>query len=203
MKKHLAAILLAVVLAGLQGCLDRGERIRGYRLSSFFDDCNADSAGFGEMITLGDPGERFLVRLPYAWDVQEVYEDTLYGIMAGNILEAREDIRVMESLSVTAYSSASSLDEYFRGEIGTLKKERGTRIVELGKTTLSGRNARWVMFRSGDKEQSFMNLVAYVRNDKENEIYLLQSTVHRSGNYRGKLCRLKELIASFEIMGDE
>gem|GEM_PF-2564521 len=201
--KHLPAILIIILLGALQGCHDRAEHIRGYRLSSFFDDCIADSAGFGEMITLGDPGERFLVRVPYAWDVQEIYEDTLYGIMAGNILESREDIRIMESLSVTAYSSASSLDEYFQDEIKTLKKERATRIVELGRTVISGRDARWIMFGSGGKEQSFMNLVAYVRNEKENEIYLLQSTVHRSGNYRGKLCRLKKLIASFEVTGDE
>jgi catalase len=154
------------------------------------------------MITLGDPSDKFMIRLPYSWDIQENYSDTLYGIIASNRYEAGNDPEKFILVSVTGYQTTDSLFAYFKKELKTLKKDKSMKVIEVGQMELNEENTYWVKFESDQSGYKIMNIVQYVKSEEKNEIYLIQSSVYKSDDYQTQLCRLKRLTNSFELVYD-
>ncbi len=93
------------------------ERIEGIPVSESYNQCSDEYYDFGDMITIGDPGDKFMIRLPYNWDIQETYSDTLYGIIASNALESLNEPQRFQLISVTGYQTKDPLLSYFKNEI--------------------------------------------------------------------------------------
>lgn len=181
-------------------CKDNQNKIEGIPLSDSYNQCSDEYFDFGDMITIGDPGDKFMIRLPYNWDIQETYSDTLYGIIASNTLEVRNDPKKFQLISVTGYQTEDSLLSYFKNELKVLKKDRNMRVLETGQINIEDATSYWVKFESMEAEHSIMSIVKYIKPVKEDEIYLIQSTVYKTENYMDKLCHLKRLVDSFEMV---
>ncbi|MBN2175639.1 MAG: hypothetical protein JW731_16030 [Bacteroidales bacterium] len=179
------------------------ERIEGVRFSDAYNSCSDESYDFGEIITIGDPGDKFMISLPYEWVIQETYSDTLYGMIATNHYESRAQPETFMLISVTGYQTADSLMAYFKKEVNAFKKDRKMRIEEAGRITIKDQPGLWLKFKSKESGVDVMSVVVYLKNPEKDEIYLIQTSVYLSDNYMNKLCYLKRLVTSFEIVGLE
>lgn len=181
-------------------CNPRDNRIEGVPFTNSYNDCIASGYDFGEIITIGDPNDRFMVSLPYEWDIQESYTDTLYGMIATNTIETEENPRSFVLFSVTGYKTEDSLSAYFIRELKSLKKDRGTRVLEAGEILLKENKSYWVKFQSTENEDKFMNLVIYAKLPNNSEVYLIHSCVFDIEGSGDRLCALKRLAGSFEFV---
>ncbi len=195
--KNLVYILLLFLLAAK--CNSGSTNMEGLKLSDSYNQCEPVEHDYGTMITIGDPNNKFMIRLPYSWDIQESYSDTLYGLIASNREEAGDDPAKLVLVSVTGYQTNDSVQEYFRKEIRSLKKDRKMKPLEGGPINFNGQDAYWVLFESKESDQKMMNIVLYIQSVGRNEIYLLQSSVYMTDNYMDRLCDLKQLVNSFEL----
>ncbi|MCD4722992.1 MAG: hypothetical protein K8S13_24505 [Desulfobacula sp.] len=141
-----------------------------------------------------------MIRLPYDWDIQETYSDTLYGIIASNNLEARNNPEKFQLISVTGYQTEDSLITYFKNELRTLKKDKNMKVLDAGQIGFEEEKTYWVRFESLESEHTIMNIVKYIKPEKRNEIYLIQSAVYKTDDFMERLCFLKRLVDSFELV---
>lgn len=194
--------LIVFVLIGAT-CADQKNKIEGIPISEFYNNCDDDYIEYGDMITIGDPSDKFMIRLPYKWDIQESYSDTLYGIIATNRFEARNNPEEFLMVSVTGYQTSDSLYPYFINELKTLKKDKSMKVHAVGQIEINEENAWWVKFETEESDFQIMNLVQYVKSEINNEIFLIHSTVYKSDDYNNKLCQLKRFTDSFELVEDD
>lgn len=192
-------IYLSFIFVICPGCVQQNNAIREIPITTFYNNCD-EIIDFGEMITIGDPSDKFMISLPYSWDIQESYSDTLFGIFASNIFKAGNDPKKLQSISVTGYSTNDSLKVYVEKELTSLKKDTSISVNEMGKTTINDRNGYWVLFENNFEEGDIVNLVVFIKREKSNEIYLIQTSVYKTENFRERICRLKQLINTFEIV---
>jgi len=198
MAKNLVYFLFILLISAK--CVNH-EKLEGVRLSTSYNDCGDEYHDFGEIITIGDPNDRFMISLPYEWEIQETYTDTLYGMIATNRYEAMGKPEDFVLVSVTGYQTTDSLAQYFRKEVKALRKDRNMKMLEAGRITIKDQPGLWIKFKSKELESEVMNLVVYMKNPyRKDEIFLLQSSVYYSDNYMDNLCYLKQLITSFEIV---
>jgi len=193
-------IYIAFFLLIAAKCTHHEERIEGVLFSTSYNDCSDDYFEFGKIITIGDPGNKFMISLPYEWEIQETYTDTLYGMIASNHFEAMNNPEKFMLISVSGYQTSDSLDVYFKNEIKALKKDRSMDVLKAGKIDIKEQSGWWIQFKNEDAGIEIMNLVVYLKNPIKDEIYLIHTTVYMSDNYRERICYLKRLVNSFEIV---
>ncbi len=182
-------------------CTHKGHTIKGIPVTHFYDSCETANVYFGDMITIGDPAERFFISLPYSWDIRESYTDSVYGIYASNFLSIPIEVENRLSVMITGYETDLSGDDYVLNEIRNLKKDDAVELMETGMVQIDDRDSHWLMFHNRG-EHLIYHLVVYVKNDDSNEIYLIQSMTFDTDNYRDKLCQLKRLVKTFDIEDD-
>lgn len=199
--KNLIYLIVFILLAAT--CTDQKNKIEDIPISDFYSNCDEEYINYGDMITLGDPSDKFMIRLPYKWDIQESYSDTLYGIIATNHFEAANDPEKFLMVSVTGYQTGDSLYQYFLKELKTLKKDKTMKVHTVGQMELNEQNSWWVKFETEESDFQIMNLVQYVKSDKNNEIYIIQSTIFKSDDYDKQLCHLKRFTDSFELVEND
>lgn len=200
-RKYQIPLLILFVAVGLAlGSCSKKNRIAGYRVSEFPSLCREEPKPYTGLTTIADPHELFQVKMPYMWDIQELYNDSVYGIIGANLEDAAADIRLLESFSVNGYRSPDSLTAYFIKEIEELKKSTQIRIQSLGTMEFAARDARWVLFETEEKTGVFYNMVIYVKKDNRDEIFLLQSTVYKTDDFMDRLCRIKTLFDTFKFL---
>lgn len=191
-----------VLLILLVSC-HRGPELAGVPLTDYYNRCPDQDYDFGETITIGDPNDKFMITLPYDWEIQETYNDTLYGMIADNSTIIGEDPLNFVMISVMGYQTQDSLFEYFRKEVADLEKDKTMKVLEAGKMDFYGRDAYWLKFEAREHDHTILNVVKYIKSATRNEIYLIQSSVNKTGNFDEKICILKKLADSFELVGEE
>ncbi len=191
---------IALLLFLLATCVDRGPRLAGLPFSEYYNNCPRVQYDFGETITIGDPNDKFMITLPYEWEIQEVYSDTLYGMIATNAPLIENDPDSFLLLSVTGYQTIDSLLPYFLNEVAELKKDKSMKVKEAGKMDFLGKDSFWVKFESVQNDNVLLNIVKYIKPDGKDEIYLIQSSVKKAGDFDEKICILKNLADSFELV---
>ena len=198
-KKTLKLMILVPVIlfTGFQ-CTNEKKLLENIPESEFINNCPDVLYDFGETITIGDPDDRFMIRLPYNWDIRESYTDSLYGIYASNYLSIPIEVKERMALSVTGYRSEKELDEYVLDELLELIKGEGIRVLEKGKTMMIGSQFPWVLF---EMPKTVYNMVYYIKNPEKSDYYLIQAVSYDTVNYRTKMCHLKQLVKSFELEG--
>jgi hypothetical protein len=162
--------------------------------------CAIKEYDFGETITIGDPGDKFMITLPYEWDIQESYSDTLYGMIATNAPLSENNPDAFLLLSVTGYKTTDSLVAYFTKEVATLRKDKTMNVLEAGKMSFENSDSFWVKFETIENGHTIMNVVKYIKSERNNEIYLIQSSLSKTEFFEEKICILKLLVDSFELV---
>jgi hypothetical protein len=174
--------------------------IAGIPFTQYYNSCPGIEYDFGETITIGDPNDKFMITLPYEWDIQETYSDTLYGMIVTNAPLSENDPEGFLFLSVTGYQTTDSLITYFTSEVSSLQKDKTMDNFEAGKIDFEGTDSYWVKFESIQNDDTILNVVEYIQAEGKNEIYLLQSSVKKTGSFDEKICILKNLVDSFELV---
>lgn len=197
--QHIRIILAICTCFILFGCRQQQEIFPGIPRSGYFDRCETDT-DFGETIRIGDRSGKFLITLPYEWDIRHIYSDTLYGLIASDeFLTGRDPLRT-SSISVSGYTSELPLYDYAAIEAGSLQQDATIRVIEGGRTGLTGTDGIWLLFEKREMGLSFANLVVYAGAELRPEVYIIQATVVNTENYRAQICKLSGLIRSFEIL---
>ena len=200
MKKYIFVVFSAVCgILLLQQCNSSVNKINGIRVSEFYNDCNADETDFGDLITIGDPDNRFMITLPYKWDIREYYTDTLYGIYASNSLDVINHPEMFYGLSITGYNTELDLQEYYLNELSQLKSDIKIKVLETGTYIINNHEYPWILFNL-DSDIEMTNHVVYIKDDISESIYILQSSVYKGKEYKEKLCQLKQFVSSFELV---
>ncbi|GAB4324849.1 MAG: hypothetical protein Kow00127_17560 [Bacteroidales bacterium] len=169
--------------------------------SSFADSCSSD-AWFGEMITISDPNESFMISLPYTWDQRESFNDSSYSVFAANFLSIPKKQEEKMAILVSGFNSEMTEEKYAEQEIRALGKEPSIRLLKSGKLTGSdGQRHPWVMFRASGNETGY-HLVNYRKHPTRPEVYFIQLISYDTVNYEDKICRLMVLMNSF-VFTDE
>jgi hypothetical protein len=117
-----------------------------------------------------------------------------------NAPETEGDPGAFLLFSITGYKTSDSLLTYFSKEVAMLKKEKTMKVLEAGKMDFNGKDSFWIKFESSLGENTILNIVKYIKSYSKNEIYLLQSSVNKTGDFDGKICLLKRLADSFELV---
>jgi CRISPR/Cas system CMR-associated protein Cmr3 (group 5 of RAMP superfamily) len=73
-------------------------------------------------------------------------------------------------------------------------------VLEAGKMDFNGQDSYWVKFETVENDHTILNVVKYIKSDQKNEIYLIQSSVNKTGNFDENICILKLLADSFELV---
>ncbi len=187
--------ILAVII--LNGC-NFNKTIEGIPVSDSYNQCSDDS-DFGDLTTIGDPGNKFMITFPYSWDIQEVYSDTIYGIFGSNAYDIGNDNSKLLSLSVSGYKSEDSLAIYFRNEIRSMKKSSEFRLLETGNITIDYQPGFWLSFELEEGEKVIYSIIVYLKRPDTDEIFLLQTLTYKSGDWEKRICSLKTLVETFEF----
>jgi len=191
-------ILLPVICWIGHACVSDKNLIEGIPVTSYYDSCDAFT-DFGELIKIGDPQDKFMISLPFSWDIREHYTDTLYTIVAANFMSIPIEFIDRMSFTVSGYNTDKTLDKYYHDELRQLKKDKSITVEETGPVNISDMNCFWVKFVQQVDELKAFSLVVYIMADKSGDIFLLQSTVYDANNYNDKLCYMKQLVNTFEI----
>lgn len=181
-------------------CTSSEDKIKGVPVTHTYDSCDID-VYFGEMITIGDPNERFFITLPYSWDIRRSFNDSVYAIYVANFLSIPIEIKDRLAVMISGYETTLSLEAYFLNELKNLKKDDAVELLETGTIQIDERTGPWLLFRNKSEHQIY-HAVVYLKKENSNEIYLLQSMTFDTGNYKERLCHLKQIIRSFEIEED-
>jgi hypothetical protein len=189
--------MISVLL--LSSRCDRSNKIDGIPVTQFYDTCDLWTSEFGQLVSVGDPEGRFIIKLPYNWDISESYSDTLYGIVAANFFTYPRPEKDRMSISVKGYRTDQPAVDYYQQELKALKKDKSYKVLETGTASISEMETYWLMF-STSTESPVYNLVVYFRKENNEEVYIIQSSVYSSDNYLDKLCYMKQLIKTFEIL---
>ncbi len=191
------AILLALVLLTGFQCSNESKLLETIPESSYINSCPDVVYPFGEMVSVGDPNDKFMIRLPYSWDIRESYGDSLYGVFASNFLSIPKPREDQMSLSVSGYSTTKEIEQYYHDEMIELIKDEQAMVIERGMTMLDGKKNPWVLFAL---QGGIYNMVYYVKDQSSNDIFLVQSVSYDTVNYKSKMCYLKQLVNSFELV---
>jgi len=189
-------IVPVLIISGFQ-CSDNSSLFENIPDSEFIENCPDEYYEFGETVNIGDPNDRFMIALPYSWDIRESYTDSVYGIFSSNFLSIPQKTEDQMALSVSGYTSEKELQDYFKGELIELVKEDKIIVKEKGNAMLAGKMYPWVHFEMTDGSH---NMVYYINNTETNDYYLVQTATYDTVNYRTKFCYLKQLVNSFEIV---
>ena len=119
MKSHFYTILSLLLL---MACRPDGPEISGVPVTQYYNNCQNNEFDFGETITIGDPNDKFMITLPYEWDIQETYSDTLYGMIATNASLAEDNPEAFLLFSITGYKTTDSLLDLFQPRSGSSQK---------------------------------------------------------------------------------
>jgi hypothetical protein len=76
------------------------------------------------------------------------------------------------------------------------------KVLEVGSINEENDISYWVKFESREGEHRIMNIVKYIKSDNTDELYLIQTTVYKSEDCMDKLCYLKRLVDSFELVNN-
>jgi len=192
----LAVLLPLIILTSFQ-CTNESKLLKDIPVTDYIDNCPDVLYDFGETINIGDPEDRFLIGLPYSWDIRENYSDSLYGIFATNFQSIPEELEDRMGISLTGYKSDKTLEEYVHDELIELIKEENITVMETGKTMIAGQKYPWVLF---EIQPDVYNMVYYIKQPDMGNFYLIQSVSYDAVNYRTKMCYLKRLVTSFEMV---
>lgn len=195
-KINLTLLLLVLVLTAFR-CSNDSKLLESIPESSYIDNCPDVLYEFGDRVSVGDPNNKFLISLPYSWDIRESYGDSLYGVFASNFLSVPKVLEDRMSLSVTGYTTDLELDQYVHDELLGLVKDESTRILERGNSMFAGQQNPWVLFKMAP---GIYNMVYYVKLPEQQDIFLIQTASYDTVNYRSVMCNLKQLINSFEVV---
>lgn len=195
-KKYVLMGLVIILLTAFQ-CTSDTKLLEEIPESQFVDNCPDVYYDFGQTVYLGDPNDRFMIRLPYSWDIRESYTDSIYGLYASNFLSIPVEVRKRLGLSVSGYEIEKNLQEYVHDELIELIKDEHTKVMERGESMFAGIKNPWVLF---EMQGGIFNMVYYVKHPKKSEIYLIQAVSYDTLGYRNKMCQLKQLVNSFEIV---
>ncbi len=191
-------LFFTIIVITVSGCHSR-KTFEGIPVSESYNNCSDDS-DFGDLITIGDPGNKFMITMPYSWDIQEVYSDTIYGIFGTNALDIDNDNSKLMSLSVSGYKTTDSLETYFRNEIKSMKKSAVFNLLETGIIEVNDQKSYWLAFEMKEDDVFIVSNVVYIKKPDVNEIYLLQTLVYKSGDWEKRICSLKTLVEAFEFV---
>lgn len=187
---------LVLITSGFQ-CSNESKLIKEIPETTYINDCPDRLYEFGDMVSTGDPNGRFTIQLPYNWDIRESYGDSLYGIFSSNFLSVPKPLEEQMAVSVSGYTSDKDLDQYFHDELIELVKTGNIRVLEKGISMFAGQNNPWVLFEMQDQ---IFNMVYYVKQPDKDDIYLIQTVSYDTVNYKTKMCYLKQLVNSFEMI---
>jgi hypothetical protein len=194
MKRLLFFTIIVITVSGCQS----GKTFEGIPVSDSYNQCS-DNSDFGELTTIGDPGNKFMITMPYSWDIQEVYSDTIYGIFGSNAYDIGNDNSKLLSLSVSGYKSEDSLATYFRNEIKSMKKSSEFRLLETGNITIDYQPGFWLSFELEEGEKVIYSIIVYLKRPDADEIFLLQTLTYKSGDWEKRICSLKAFVETFEF----
>lgn len=192
-------LLLGLSLFFIQGCSSSKNKIQGVPISDFFSKCESYNKDFGDLITLGDPNNRFMITLPYSWDIREFYTDTLYGVYASNAMAEVNKPEQFYSLSLTGYESELGLKDYYNKELSILIKDQNTEVWETGSLEIDSKQYPWVLFMI-EGELPIINQVTYIKSEGSSSIYLIQVSVFQEENSRERICEINQFVSSFELI---
>lgn len=195
-KMTLLLCLLTVMLTAFQ-CSNDSKLLENIPHGNFIDNCPDQLYEFGERVSVGDPNNKFMISLPYNWDIRESYGDSLYGVFASNFLSVPLAKEERMSLSVTGYTTDKQLDQYVHDELVGLVKDENTRVIERGNSMFAGQQNPWVLFAM---KPGIYNMVYYFMPPGQKDVYLIQSVSYDTVRYRSAMCNLKQLINSFEAV---
>ena len=197
-KKYLLIKLVATIImfTGFQ-CSNETKLLENIPVSDFIDNCPDEIFDFGDMISVGDPNDRFFIQLPYSWDIRQTYSDSLYGVYTSNYFSIPIPVEDRLAISITGYASEKEMDEYFRDELIELNKGENINVIEKGQTMMMGDYYPWVLF---EMPPNVFNMVYYIKNHDNDEYYLIQTASYDTLNYRKKQCYLKQLVRTFELV---
>lgn len=198
--KFLTAVLLVIILLTGFQCSNDSKLLENIPISTSIDNCPDIYHDFGDIVSVGDPNAKFIIRVPYSWDIRESYTDSLYGVAAANYLSIPVSVEERMGLSVNGYTTDKELDQYVHDELIDLIKEEKTKVLERGITMFAGMKNPWVLF---NVDGELYNMVYYVKEADNNDIYLIQTICYDTVNYRNKMCYMKQLVNSFSLMEDE
>ena len=74
------------------------------------------------------------------------------------------------------------------------------KVQEVGTISIDTNISYWVKFESSEGEHRIINIVKYIKSYDSDELYLIQTTVYKSEDFMDKLCHLKRLVDSFELV---
>ncbi|MCD4736424.1 MAG: hypothetical protein K8R53_10295 [Bacteroidales bacterium] len=201
MEKQIRILAGVLVLFAfiISSCSDQQKKYLGIPVSEFYNNCQ-QIYDFGESITIGDPNDKFMITLPYSWDIREYYTDTLYGMIASPHPQSETYRNGIISFAVIGYQSNSTLEEYYRKEVGSLISDESMELSESGFANMGDLPARWIIFITREGSIELVHLVLYIKNPYAEEIFHLLSIVTKSEGYREYFCRLKVIANSFEFV---
>jgi hypothetical protein len=168
-------------------------------VSEYFANCEPFKEDFGDLITIGDPNNRFMITLPYKWDIREFYTDTLYGIYASNSLDIIDQTTQYYSLSISGYQTNKTLENYYQNELVQLNDDPTIEVEETGTIAINEKPFPWVLFKLNG-EPALLNIVTFIKSEQKNSIYLIQISVEEDKKARDSLCNLKQFVCSFELI---
>ncbi len=183
-------LLILALVFWLSSCNKNSETINNYPISDFIEECKGND--FHDLKPCENKLSTFQIGIPKMWLV-----DNDSGLAAVDTLSYSKEHEI-NSLAVSSHPFRSSIDDYFQSELNGL--EQDFKILEIGKWKINTLPSRWVITEENYQEKKIINLISYVPNSNNNTIYIINLSIDKSKDYKDRLCNLKSIISSFEVL---
>lgn len=180
------------------GCKNEPERIHGFEMKDSF--CSeAKEISFPHKIKFVDNKNEFSIDFPENWFPEEDLIDSIHGVVA---TDTTFELNEVFLIGISEYSTSySELKDYFSDELQSIIIDPEFKAYEIGKSKLNGQETYWLLYEmTADSLGDHRGLIHYLKGNRENQFYLIETTVYGLDNLKDKICKSMEIIKTFEII---
>jgi hypothetical protein len=190
--KSILIIKLALLLQVSCNNTFEGYKLEGNFVKNFHDDRLAS-------VKYTEPSNMFSINIPYNWDIQEDFTDSIFGVLFMDTLNIADSYENFKSIAITKYTQNKNLEISFKKEISLLKNDANEIILRIGKEKIKTNQSYWMFTNSKFQDDAFYNLTYFLQGGNTQELFLLQATVYATEDYPSVLNELHKYLKTFDL----
>lgn len=143
-----------------------------------------------------DKNKMYSLRIPKNWMSEETHTDGNNGIIISKNSTSLDILGIVEISNDTL-----NLNQLFQKDfISAMKEETDIELIDAGTANLNGLNSYWIFHKSKMDGLNFWSFTYYLQNIKNNNFYLISTSVCSNNNDLTAHCELRQIVNTFQFI---
>lgn len=194
--------LIFILISSVASCQDKTEQEVTFKVKEvtienlsvdLLIDCKSD---LKVSRTINDSHKIYSLKIPKDWNFEETVTDGLNGIIISKDSSSLNLIGIVE-----IPNDSLSLDQFFQKEfIRAMLDKTGIEIIDAGTAKINGLESYWIFHKSELETEYLWTYLYYAKNNKNNNFYLINTSMFAKGNDSEIQCELRKIVNTFKFI---